>query len=550
MAIAMKKTAAIAIATGLTFAGSADIAAQDALAQDRAEAPAVGAPALAEKAPAASTIEDKSTYALTINKRVNPTGLVNSNGEVFAGADEYSEPLNGATFQIEKLEGDITKQAVYNDLVEKANKYNKSHASSDLPDLDKDFKKQDKQTEGQGQAVFKNLAPGAYLVTETAHPKIEGKQTYVKAQPFIVFVPMTNSKGDGWNENVQVYPKNSMARVTKEVQDDNVHAKDEKRTEANSTVKYVLEGVVPSAPEDKVLKNLTLTDASKSDELKWDFTNDNLIEKVERVYKDAQGEEQTAPIKNFRVEKMDAAPTAENVAAGADQAFRVIVEDPAGEGLKANEKLRVTVKATLLQGNDQQIENSVNEHFFFRNPGEGVDEGDEPDGETPHDKVISYIGNINVVKVDKDNKEEKLAGAKFQLYRCDVPDTIIQEGVTSDQGKLSFTGIHVTDWVDGDEAKPAEKNFEYCLKETEAPKGYILPEGEKAVTKLTLTREDIVETDGVKVRQVSKDIENIPDTKVPLLPATGGMGVLIIALAGLAIIGGGVYAARRNSQSA
>ena len=550
MAIAMKKTAAIAIAAGLTFAGSAGIAAQDALAQDGAEAPAVVAPALAEKAPAASTIDNKSTYALTINKRVNPTELVNSNGEAFADAGKYSEPLNGATFQIEKLEGDITKQAVYNDLVEKANKYNKSHADADLPNKDNKFTKQTKETKGQGQAVFENLAPGAYLVTETETPKIEDKQTYVGAQPFIVFVPMTNSKGDGWNENVQVYPKNSMARVTKEVQDDNVHAEDGKRAEANSTVKYVLEGVVPSAPEGKVLKNLTLTDASKSDELKWDFDNNNLIEKVERVYKNAQGEEQTAPITNFRVVKEAPVPSADNVAAGADQAFRVIVDDPAGAGLKANEKLRVTVKATLLQENDQQIENSVNEHFFFRNPGEDVGEGDEPDGETPHDKVISYIGNINVVKVDKDNKEEKLAGAKFQLYRCDVPGTIIQEGVTSDQGELSFTGIHVTDWVDGEEAKPAKKNFEYCLKETEAPKGYILPEGDKAVTKLTLTREDIVETDGVKVRQVSKDIENIPDTKVPLLPATGGMGVLIIALAGLAIIGGGVYAARRNSQSA
>ena len=44
-------------------------------------------------------------------------------------------------------------------------------------------------------------------------------------------------------------------------------------------------------------------------------------------------------------------------------------------------------------------------------------------------------------------------------------------------------------------------------------------------------------------------IDNLKKT-TPTLPATGGMGVLIIALAGLAIIGGGVYAARRNSQSA
>ena len=45
------------------------------------------------------------------------------------------------------------------------------------------------------------------------------------------------------------------------------------------------------------------------------------------------------------------------------------------------------------------------------------------------------------------------------------------------------------------------------------------------------------------------DIQNNPSTTV-FLPATGGMGILIVALVGLAIIGGGVYAARRNSRTA
>ena len=44
-------------------------------------------------------------------------------------------------------------------------------------------------------------------------------------------------------------------------------------------------------------------------------------------------------------------------------------------------------------------------------------------------------------------------------------------------------------------------------------------------------------------------IDNVRKT-TPTLPSTGGMGVLVLALAGLAIIAGGVYAARRNSQSA
>lgn len=43
-------------------------------------------------------------------------------------------------------------------------------------------------------------------------------------------------------------------------------------------------------------------------------------------------------------------------------------------------------------------------------------------------------------------------------------------------------------------------------------------------------------------------VDNVKKT-TPTLPATGGMGILIVVLAGLAIIGGGVYAARRNSAA-
>ena len=60
MAIAIKKTAAIAIAAGLTFAGSAGIAAQDALAQLPA-------------APDAQTVNTAKTASISIHKKVNPT---------------------------------------------------------------------------------------------------------------------------------------------------------------------------------------------------------------------------------------------------------------------------------------------------------------------------------------------------------------------------------------------------------------------------------------------------------------------------------------------
>lgn len=53
-----------------------------------------------------------------------------------------------------------------------------------------------------------------------------------------------------------------------------------------------------------------------------------------------------------------------------------------------------------------------------------------------------------------------------------------------------------------------------------------------------------------QVRMVSRTVQNRPSSEVPILPSTGGMGILIVALLGLGIIAGGVYAARRNSAKA
>ena len=61
MANAIKKTAAIALAAGLTFAGSAGIAAQDAFAQTRATEPA-----LATQVPDAA-IPEGNAFSLNVN---------------------------------------------------------------------------------------------------------------------------------------------------------------------------------------------------------------------------------------------------------------------------------------------------------------------------------------------------------------------------------------------------------------------------------------------------------------------------------------------------
>ena len=554
MAAAIKKTAAIALAAGLTISGSAGIVA----------APLAGAqntttPVVATNVPDASTI-GTGDVTLTINKRVNPTELRDATGEADAAAS--GQPLAGVGFTAERLNVDITNQANFNRVAEFANDRNPQGARSAFG-TEQAVTLNDTDANGQTTAT---LPVGAYVITETKAPATEGGETYVPAEPFIVFLPMTNSEGTGWNRDVQVYPKNSYAKVTKTVTDEGKNAQSNGQGEEgqpgflgarpaeNAEVTYTLDGVVPAAPENRVLNTLTLTDASNSAELQWgdDF--------IQGVYVVRNGEEVAIAPENYTVNRTADVPTTntDGLAAGANQAFTVTV-DAQGAGLQPGETVRVRVNATML-GDDaasKGIENSVRESFVFRNPSTGTD--DEP-RETPDDKVVTYVGNISVHKRGDENAA--LAGAEFQIGTCNADQSgiegdAIQTGVTDAEGNLTFPGLHVTDYVN--DAEVTDAVADYCVVETRAPEGYALPQGEDAVRAIALTRTtanalnaERTAFDAAAAENVISNgavIDNVRKT-TPTLPSTGGMGVLVLALAGLAIIAGGVYAARRNSQSA
>lgn len=574
MAIAIKKTAAIAIAAGLTFAGSAGVAAQDALAQTtNAEAPG---PRATEQLVASSTIPEGDNFSLVVNKRYNPTELRVGTGE--ADADISGEALQGAKFKVEKLQGDIRKQEDFNRLAKLSQEYNKAGAA-EKPEITKDtgFTAQEIATDGNGKATFEGLAAGAYLVTETewenARPadagyESNGTETLVPADPFIVFLPMTNPAGDGWISNVNVYPKNSFARVEKAVEDEGKHVLNEDQ------VTYTLTGIVPSAQEGKKLDWFGLRDAYNNTEITPDYKN--LTVKV--ISTDGTETELTKGT-DFAVgadEGYDSVAD-ENLAAGANAGFFVGVTPSV---LKPGDRVIATVTADLLKGanNDQEVENSVREYFrhstddnsFSEVPPETPPDtppGDTPPNETPNDKVVSYFGNIQVFKTgEEDGTREALEGATFEVGKCNTDGTdfdgdAIAEGVTGEDGTFTFEGLHVTDYADD---AVIENPGKYCLRETDAPAGYSFDKD--AVYPLELTREtknggqpaDFLTNTDVKSANFEAAGEKIANgvavnnikRNVPLLPNTGGMGVLIMALAGLTIIGGGVYAARRNSQSA
>ena len=110
---------------------------------------------------------------------------------------------------------------------------------------------------------------------------------------------------------------------------------------------------------------------------------------------------------------------------------------------------------------------------------------------------------------------------------------------------MTIDGLHVNDRANSDSNTPNEWE-KYCLVETKSPKGYELL---SQPIEFTLAWANAGTLQDITVGEKEGEVVNLDDT-TPFLPNTGGMGIAILILAGLGIIGGGAYVARRNSQAA
>ena len=144
---------------------------------------------------------------------------------------------------------------------------------------------------------------------------------------------------------------------------------------------------------------------------------------------------------------------------------------------------------------------------------------------------------IKIDKFVKDHEDDKLAGAKFDLYRTatqaeidartsvEIPHTSIQgiklEGdkVTNDNGVATFEKYQANG-----------TNYDYYLVETQAPSGYNILDN---AVKLNFTDADVAGTAGVYTVKV-------PNSSGIQLPITGGTGTVIFTIIGIALMVGAV----------
>ncbi|OHQ51621.1 hypothetical protein HMPREF2617_02835 [Corynebacterium sp. HMSC070H05] len=537
MAIAMKKTAAIAIAAGLTFAGSAGIAAQDALAQENAQVQTVNT----------DPYITGDTGKLTIHKRLNPaqTGKPTGNAE----DKPAGTAVQGVKFNITKLDFDVKKQDDFN----KAAKLTAAEAAN----LAKAKTPTEKTTDEKGEIVLDNQAVGVYYVEELASPEatVGGQKAegLIPSPGFVVFLPMTNPlKSDAgeaqtrWNYDVHVYPKNTQSKTEKTVIDADKNVGD--------VVDYSITANIPGKTNNDKLDSFNIVDAYNNSELgDMKIKNVEIVDANGNVLETLDAGYALGPEVQYEAPKSGALPNTEgtktvNVQRTISFSDLTKLEENRGQ------RVRVNLTATLKEIGEGDGDVANRARSFGRI---GYGDGTTKPFDTPETEVVTYLGKLLVNKTNEESKA--LPGATFELYRCTPGENgaaaeldgkalkvnNATSWTTDDNGLITIDGLHVTDIENHTET--IDKS--YCLVETKAPAGYELLT-QPVPFKLTVEDRNENEVRGTKValsKQV--DIQNNPTTTVKL-PATGGMGVLVMALAGLAIIGGGVYAARRNSQSA
>ena len=188
----------------------------------------------------------------------------------------------------------------------------------------------------------------------------------------------------------------------------------------------------------------------------------------------------------------------------------------------------------------------------------------QPTGTTPNDRVIVFTYEVDINKIDDSAAKKPLSGAKFKLEKK-VPD-LYTEGAQKGQQKTDASGnklykweqiggeIAATEVKDGSTVKSYAAPFlrvddgTYRLTETVAPTGYtpIAPK-EFTITashdtnsvdpkltsfKLTGLTTSAIEQNTNPSGIASADIVN---TKGTGLPSTGGMGTVLLYVAGIAV---------------
>lgn len=386
-----------------------------------------------------------------------------------------------------------------------------------------------------------NLDAGWYLVRETTKASSTPDATTGNA-PLSLFM----MKG---GQNITIDIKSDVPTSHKKIVDnDYKNPRDADDFQTNEDITYRLTFNIPSNWKDQYKDGFYFT---MHDELSKGL---DYVEGQTPVIKVADSEDKITSATDWGASKLYAKPTASvtgkttvewkfatDGTEASDIANRKANLKLAGKTVVVYYKAKMNASANIAStggnGNTYKV-------YYQHNPGNAAGGYDHTTPETPYVYTYQFI----VVKQDGDNKGKKLSGAEFKLYS----DQSATKEVTVSSAKGAYTvdpkGTAVlTTGTDGKITVNGLDSRTYYLKETKAPSGYKLDD---TVREVTVTPGSSVVA--AKGDPIAYKVNGDPNHTMTInnykgsLPSTGGMGIVLMVVAGVLLIAGGMISIMRR----
>lgn len=481
---------------------------------------------------------DAEKVSITLHKVKDYTGTINNTGEIVNG--EYNF-LPGITFN------------AYDVTTEYYNAYDASVETKSVSEAIRDAVDEvqglagvapankiavgTQTTATDGSATFRlNAKSGTrdavYLFVEQAS---DGVKTI--AENLVVSLPIYKQDTDTVLSDIHLYPKN----ITKETPfDKEITSKKNgaKQTDFSigQTINYQLKTTIPAdiaattlveGQAQKLYNVFQFVDTFKTDQLSFIKEAATFSVAVAGGVTLTNGEDYTVTVAtDAGTTTVTTALTPAGIGKLADLANKEITFD-------------YQMKINSLQYVDISIDNTAK--AIFGNDGTTVKEWKK---ETLPDTETVKTGGYKFVKVDVNNNNKTLKGAKFVVRKSTAADAEYFVA-TADSGQWVTDKAKATVYTTTENGIVDVKGLEYGtyqLQEITAPTDYALPTGLAAYTQFVVTDNSYTTTSTTHLK--------IVNTPKGFLPSTGGAGIILFVALGVAMVGlAGVYFTSRRKDA-